>query len=124
MTYEYACTACGHTWETDQSISEDPLKTCPSCQKETAKRLVSGGGGFILKGGGWYADLYGSAKPQKKESGESAESKPAASDTKPSVSKDSKKGEPSGSPSGASSPSGGSSPGSDGSTKAKSASPV
>jgi putative FmdB family regulatory protein len=64
MTYEYLCTACGHVWEAEQSISAAPLKICPNCQKDTAKRQVSGGAGFILKGGGWYADLYGSA-PQK-----------------------------------------------------------
>jgi putative FmdB family regulatory protein len=64
MTYEYVCTACGHAWEAEQSISEAPLKTCPNCHEQTARRQISGGAGFILKGGGWYADLYGSA-PKK-----------------------------------------------------------
>lgn len=59
MTYEYVCTACSHYWEAEQPISAAPLTTCPSCRKETAKRQVSGGQGFILKGGGWYADGYG-----------------------------------------------------------------
>ena len=59
MTYEYLCTACGHQWEAEQRISADPLKKCPKCNQESAKRLVSGGMGFILKGGGWYADGYG-----------------------------------------------------------------
>jgi len=62
MTYEYACTACAHHWEEEQSISAPPSTTCPSCHAETARRLVSGGQGFILKGGGWYADGYGSSK--------------------------------------------------------------
>ncbi|MGC4088694.1 MAG: zinc ribbon domain-containing protein [Polyangiaceae bacterium] len=66
MTYEYVCTACGHGWEAEQSISEAPLKTCPNCRAEAAKRQVSGGAGFILKGGGWYADLYSSSKSEKK----------------------------------------------------------
>jgi putative FmdB family regulatory protein len=60
MTYEYVCQACGHQWEAEQSIKDSPLKTCVSCGEEKAKRLVSGGTGFLLKGGGWYADLYGS----------------------------------------------------------------
>lgn len=68
MTYEYLCTACEHVWEAEQSISEAPLKVCPRCQKEAAKRQVSGGAGFILKGGGWYADLYGSAPKKTSES--------------------------------------------------------
>ena len=68
MTYEYLCTACEHVWEAEQSISEAPLKVCPRCQKEAAKRQVSGGAGFILKGGGWYSDLYGSAPKKTSES--------------------------------------------------------
>jgi len=62
MTYEYVCTACGHGWEAEQAISAAPLKTCPQCHTDHAKRQISGGAGFILKGGGWYADGYGSAK--------------------------------------------------------------
>jgi putative FmdB family regulatory protein len=61
MTYEYVCAACHHEWEAEQSISAPPLKTCPNCNEEAAKRQISRGGGFILKGGGWYADGYGSA---------------------------------------------------------------
>ena len=61
MTYEYACEACGHQWEAEQSIKDAPLKSCVACGKEKAKRLVSGGTGFLLKGGGWYADLYSSS---------------------------------------------------------------
>ena len=74
MTYEYVCTACGHAWEAEQSISAEPLKTCPNCHQQTAKRQISGGAGFILKGGGWYADLYGSSAPKK-----SSDDKPAGS---------------------------------------------
>jgi putative FmdB family regulatory protein len=62
MTYEYVCTACGHGWEAEQAISAAPLKTCPKCATDHAKRQISGGAGFILKGGGWYADGYGSSK--------------------------------------------------------------
>lgn len=62
MTYEYVCTACDFQWEAEQAISEPPLTTCPSCKAEAAKRQVSGGQGFILRGGGWYADGYGAKK--------------------------------------------------------------
>lgn len=67
MTYEYLCTACGYEWEADQSITAKPLKDCPKCKEAKAQRQVSGGTGFVLKGGGWYADLYGSSKPAAKE---------------------------------------------------------
>jgi len=62
-TYEYACSSCQHEWEFEQSIKENPLTECPSCHRDTAKRQISRGAGFILKGGGWYADLYSSPKP-------------------------------------------------------------
>ena len=52
MTYEYMCTDCGHAWEAEQPISEAPLRTCPKCQHDTAKRQVSGGEGSGDSGGG------------------------------------------------------------------------
>lgn len=79
MTYEYACTACGHEWEAEQSISEAPLTECPHCHASAAKRMVSGGQGFILKGGGWYADGYGNKKAEAPA--------PAAKDAKPADAK-------------------------------------
>jgi putative FmdB family regulatory protein len=75
-TYDYICTSCGNAWELEQRIVEDPIKKCPKCGANTAKRQISQGAGFILKGGGWYSDGYGSKKPS------STESKPDASDTK------------------------------------------
>ena len=74
MTYEYACEACGHLWEAEQSIRDKPLKKCPECRKGQAKRLVSGGAGFLLKGGGWYADGYGSSGAAKSGAGKSDKS--------------------------------------------------
>ncbi len=59
-TYEYRCTACGYEWEAVHSMKDPPLKKCPTCKKNKAQRQVSLGMGFILKGGGWYADLYSS----------------------------------------------------------------
>ena len=76
MTYEYVCTSCQHEWEASQSISEAPLTDCPQCHAKTAKRQISGGTGFVLKGGGWYSDLYSSAKPKAASTESSTESKP------------------------------------------------
>ncbi len=56
-TYEYACDSCSHGFETQQRITEDPLTRCPKCETDSLKRLV-GTGNFILKGSGWYSDLY------------------------------------------------------------------
>lgn len=72
-TYEYACAACGHEWEEVQRITAPPLEVCPKCAKSAAHRLISGGTNFILKGGGWYSDLYASPSGASKKS-ESASS--------------------------------------------------
>ncbi|MFO0760876.1 MAG: zinc ribbon domain-containing protein [Byssovorax sp.] len=72
-TYEYACTSCGHEWEFEQSIKDSPLTECPACKQGTAKRQISRGTGFILKGGGWYSDLYASSG-NKGPSGDSSSS--------------------------------------------------
>ncbi len=62
MTYEYLCklTDCQARWEVSQKITDAPIKICPECGEESAKRLISTKGGFVLKGGGWYADGYSS----------------------------------------------------------------
>ncbi len=73
-TYEYACAACGHEWEQVQRITEPAVELCPSCSKSSAHRLISGGTNFILKGGGWYSDLYASPKAENKKSDAKSES--------------------------------------------------
>jgi putative FmdB family regulatory protein len=57
MTYEYECNNCGHQWEFEQSIKDQAITTCPNCNQETAKRLISKSN-FILQGGGWAKDNY------------------------------------------------------------------
>jgi putative FmdB family regulatory protein len=80
--YEYQCTACSFEFEREQRISEDPIKKCPKCGKQKAKRLISRTS-FVLKGGGWYGDLYGSVKPasEKKDGDASGASAPASGAT-------------------------------------------
>src|SRR6201985_263205 len=73
-TYEYACSSCKHEWELGQSIQWSPITECPSCHNETAKRQISRGTGFILKGSGWYADLYSSSSNKPAASGGSSSS--------------------------------------------------
>jgi putative FmdB family regulatory protein len=127
-TYEYVCSSCGNAWEEIQRITEAPVEECPSCHKATAKRQISGGT-FILKGGGWYSDLYSSAKPSAAK--DEASSKPSdtktdtKAETKSETTTETKKSQPpkgdSGSSSGSSGSSGsggGGSTGSGGSSKA------
>lgn len=82
-TYEYRCEKCGATFERFQSMSEDPNKECLKCGAMAAKRMISQGN-FILKGGGWYGDLY--AGDSNKKGGSSSLSSSGSSDSKASSS--------------------------------------
>jgi putative FmdB family regulatory protein len=110
-TYEYACSACAHEWEFEQSIKDSPLEECPRCHERTARRQISRGTGFILKGGGWYSDLYSSAsnktggsegsksESSKSEGGKKADSTPKADTSSASSASPAKEGPSSGGPS-------------------------
>ncbi len=71
--YEYECSKCGE-FEITQSISDEPLKKCPTCRRKVTK-LISRSA-FHLKGGGWYADAY-----EAKGSTSSAETSTEATST-------------------------------------------
>lgn len=55
-TYEYGCD-CGHSWEQEQRIVDEPERRCPKCGEDRAKRLIASPS-FVLKGGGWASDGY------------------------------------------------------------------
>jgi putative FmdB family regulatory protein len=102
--YEYACEKCKHEFEAEQRISDDPIRTCPKCRARKVKRLISRTS-FVLKGSGWYSDLYASPGAKKdgdaKSGGESGDKAPASdaksdaksetkSESKPAASSDAK----------------------------------
>jgi putative FmdB family regulatory protein len=74
--YEYECSNCKFYVEALQKISDPPIRKCPSCKKQTMKRLVSAPV-FRLKGGGWYETDFKSDQEGKRNlaAGEEAESK-------------------------------------------------
>ncbi|MBW2240566.1 MAG: zinc ribbon domain-containing protein [Deltaproteobacteria bacterium] len=112
--YDYQCKGCGHEFSKEQRITENPVKKCPKCGAMKSKRLISQTA-FVLKGSGWYNDLYASNKPAKKEDAgkESSDSKSdSKSDDKPAKKDSKSKG---------SDKSGGKSSGKGGSKKGKSA---
>lgn len=89
--YEYLCEKCGHEFEREQRITEDPVKTCPSCRARKVRRLISRTG-FVLKGGGWYSDLYSSAKPGASKDGDGGDAKSDGTSESKSESKAESKG--------------------------------
>lgn len=89
--YEYQCTECGFQKEALQKISDEPLKICEECGKESMKKMVSAAA-FRLKGGGWYETDFKSGdkknvagSDEKKTQSEAGAKKTA--DTKKSDSK-------------------------------------
>ncbi len=64
-TYEYECEKCHHQFERFQSITEEPVKVCPVCDGKV-KRLISGGGGLLFKGNGFYITDYRSESYKKR----------------------------------------------------------
>jgi putative FmdB family regulatory protein len=69
--YEYECRTCHARLEVIQRFADAPKKRCPDCGGRLAK-LISRSG-FVLKGGGWYANDYSSAPPSKTGKGEASE---------------------------------------------------
>jgi putative FmdB family regulatory protein len=55
-TYEYK-REDGTTFEVRQSINDDPLEKCPDTGQKV-KRVITGGGGVVYKGDGWYVTDY------------------------------------------------------------------
>lgn len=87
--YEYACEKCDHEFEVEQRITEDPIKTCPKCKSRKVKKLISQTS-FVLKGGGWYSDLYSSSKTEDKSDSDDKATK--SSDDSKSEKSDKKSG--------------------------------
>lgn len=80
--YEYECTACHKHTEKIQKFSDPEITICPHCGGEL-KRVISAPA-FSLKGGGWYADGYGSAKKTAAAANESSAT-PAATPSAPAA---------------------------------------
>ena len=55
-TYEYK-REDGTIFEYFQGINDKPLTTCPDTG-QPVKRIISGGGGVVYKGNGWYVTDY------------------------------------------------------------------
>jgi putative FmdB family regulatory protein len=69
--YEYECTTCHKHTEKIQKFSDPEITVCPHCAGHLERAISAPAVSF--KGGGWYADGYGNAKP--KSSGDGADAK-------------------------------------------------
>ena len=92
--YEYECSNCKFYVEALQKISDPPLKKCPSCKKQTMKKLVSAPV-FRLKGAGWYETDFKSDQEGKRnlagaDEAPAEDAKPDKADTKGEAKPDTK----------------------------------
>jgi putative FmdB family regulatory protein len=55
-TYDYECTACDHSFELFQSISEPVKRKCPACGKPKLRRLFGTGAALLVQGLGLLPD--------------------------------------------------------------------
>ena len=84
-TYDYECLKCGHRFEQFQSITDAPRQRCPQCRGRV-QRIISGGGGLLFRGSGFYITDYRSEgykkaaqkdKPSSSSPASSSKSEPA-----------------------------------------------
>jgi putative FmdB family regulatory protein len=65
--YEYECTLCKRRTENIQKFSDPEITACPHCGGLLER--VASAPAIAFKGGGWFADGYGNAKPSASGSG-------------------------------------------------------
>jgi putative FmdB family regulatory protein len=88
-TYEYK-REDGTTFEIKQSINDDALEKCPETGQKV-KRIISGGGGVVYKGDGWYVTDYKDNDRKEKAKAEKKQDKKAKKPEKKSESSSKKK---------------------------------
>jgi len=94
-TYDYECSACDHTFELFQSISEPVKRKCPACGKSKLRRLFGTGAALLFKGSGFYQTDYRSDSYKKAAAAEKpADSGKASADSGSKSKKESKSGAP------------------------------
>ncbi len=79
--YEYACKTCEKTIDVLQKVSDPTPETCSACGAQGSLSKVVSRSSFVLKGGGWYSDLYSSTK----KDGSSSSSSPSSSSSSTST---------------------------------------
>jgi putative FmdB family regulatory protein len=103
-TYTYRCQKCGEEFERFQSMSDEPVKRCPSCKGKVQR--VFHPVGIVLKGSGFHRNDYRTSKPgssssessssqsertEKNEKTEKAEKTEKKTETKSDTKSDGKK---------------------------------
>lgn len=92
-TYDYECSKCKHTWELFQPITAKPVKKCPGCGKQSARRVIGPGAAILFKGSGFYLTDYRSDSYKKAAEADKKSSDTSSKDTSSAKSDGSAKSE-------------------------------
>lgn len=85
--YEYSCQSCGKIIDVLQKVSDPTPEACTACGAGGSLTKVLSRSSFVLKGGGWYSDLYSSTKKDGgASSSDSSSSAAPASSSAPAAS--------------------------------------
>lgn len=79
--YDYKCSKCDYEFELIQKFSDDPVKKCPKCFKNSVSKMISAPS-FRLKGGGWYETDFKTGNKKNLSSNDNKSSKNLTSDSK------------------------------------------
>jgi putative FmdB family regulatory protein len=82
-TYTYRCQKCGEEFERFQSMSDEPVKRCPTCKGKVQRTFHPVG--IVLKGSGFHRNDY--RTPSKKSGSGESQSSDTSSGSKGSDSK-------------------------------------
>jgi putative FmdB family regulatory protein len=92
--YAFQCSACGHSFDRLQKLSDADPSNCPSCGAEAVSRQLTAPQ-FRLAGGGWYETDFKKDGDKKRNladaggssgSGDSGAAKPAETKAEPAKS--------------------------------------
>jgi len=79
--YEYACSKCGKLNEVLQKVDDPAPERCDGCGATGTLRKLVSRSSFVLRGGGWYSDLYSSVKKDKAKDGKDSKAADGAKGT-------------------------------------------
>ncbi|MBF6615691.1 MAG: zinc ribbon domain-containing protein [Candidimonas sp.] len=82
--YVYQCSACQHTQDVLQKMSDPVLTDCPECGKNTYVKQVTAAG-FQLKGSGWYVTDFRDGGSKAAQPAASTEGAAASTPAAPAV---------------------------------------
>jgi putative FmdB family regulatory protein len=80
-TYDYECSKCKHAWELFQPITAKPVKKCPECGQQSARRVIGPGAAILFRGSGFYLTDYRSDSYKKAAEADKKSSDTSSKDT-------------------------------------------